>query len=46
MMHVRVVRQGRVVASLGYLDDGHGGWLFAGDQACPGSNISVVPPKG
>lgn len=43
---VRVVRQGRVVAGLGYLDDGHGGWLIAGTQACSGSGLTVVPSKG
>ena len=42
---VRVVRQGRVVAALGYSGDGQGGWLIAGTQACPESKITVVPPK-
>lgn len=43
---VRVVRSGQVVAVLGYADDGHGGWLLGGTQACSGSNLAAVPPKG
>ncbi len=43
---VRVVRQGEVVAVLGYADDGHGGWLLGGTRACSGSNITTVLPKG
>lgn len=43
---VRVVRQGQVVAVLGYADDGHGGWLIGGTRTCSGSNVTVVSPKG
>ena len=43
---VRVVRDGRVVAVIGYIDDGHGGWLIGGIQACQGSDVTVKPATG
>jgi hypothetical protein len=43
---VRVVRSGRVVAVLGYADDGHGGWLISGTRACAGSHVTVEVPPG
>jgi hypothetical protein len=42
---VRVVRAGRVVAVLGYADDGHGGWLIGMTRTCPGSNVTVGAPE-
>ena len=41
---VRVVRDGHVVTLVGYLDDGHGGWLIGQTGSCSGSNVTVVPP--
>jgi len=41
---VRVVRDGHVVTVVGYLDDGHGGWLIGQTGSCSGSNVTVVPP--
>jgi Kelch motif. len=41
---VRVVRDGHVVTIVGYLDDGHGGWLIGQTGTCSGSNVTVVPP--
>jgi hypothetical protein len=42
---VRVVRDGRVIAVLGFEDDGHGGWLSGGLQTCAGSGISTASPN-
>ncbi|HEX5824373.1 MAG TPA: hypothetical protein VFY18_07955 [Candidatus Limnocylindrales bacterium] len=41
---VRVVRGGRVVAVIKYLDDGHGGWLVGETRTCAGSDVTVVEP--
>ena len=43
---IRVVRDGQVVAVLGYADDGHGGWLTGGTRICSGSGVSTVQPAG
>jgi hypothetical protein len=43
---VRVVRDGMVVAVLGYSPDGQGGWLLVSTRTCPGSDITTVIPGG
>ena len=43
---VRVVRGGQVVAVVTYAEDGRGGWLPGGAQACKGSNVTVEVPPG
>jgi hypothetical protein len=43
---VRVLRGAQVVAVVTYADDGHGGWLLSGTQACKGSNVTVEVPAG
>jgi hypothetical protein len=43
---VRVVRGGQLVAVIGYVSDGHGGWLLSGTHACEGSEITAEAPDG
>ena len=33
---VRVVRDGQVIGTMTYEDDGHGGWLLVGSTSCGG----------
>jgi hypothetical protein len=41
---VRVVRNGEVIALVGYVADGHGGWLVGATRSCPGSGVGIEAP--